>query len=937
MRPNGFGVVKRGEKPQQPSLPLVGRHLRPGALVGSRWEIVREISASSHVVRYLATHANVPGAWATVLVPRAPFRGSAEVLAHGRVDMDGHMGPVQAEREALARLGHPGIPSVLFASEDRGDDLLVLDANPLRGDLRRLMSHGEAADALSTLHACWSALIASHDAGVIHRNISLQSVWLSDDPGLGQVRPQLVGFEHATVAGRGSRNMPAESAYQAPEDFLGMSRGSWATSADVSADLFSFGLVCLSVLSRVELQHGDRACQSDFIRRYLPLLRGWPVPQELVRTLRKLLDPEPQVRRAASRDFGHALETSAKSRETCPAYVPDIAENIRPEFPSRQEVAPVDELSDTWTPRQAVDLRVSRDIGNLLLRMPMVGDQPEWDEARACVAWATFIAGDSKLARMFLQPVVARATPRLLLLAADALSALSDAEQEQARATWEKWTPQALELPELFDFEALRVSGILGHWPLVVDLALKLARKSGPRAHTEIRELLTAIVARQLDLMRQSTTYSRGEDAAWVVSVLSAILAGNTERAEDLAASGPASLPPDIASIPLGAVHSDSVPELWHPGWQALLSGAPGEALAIAHRHLSELPHATSGWMLAATSLAALARWDESVDIALNILKSEPANLQAWIICLDGAEKAARAIPNWLVNHAVRRFPDAEEIVVPATKIMARGDRHTDAIAVLDRLLAHKPWSTAGWLAFAEMAENTNDYAIAHAAIDRVLLSRFADSDQTERAVAFVARAGRLPTLALWFETENNPSISALEIAARAFVGFGADDLATTAAASILTRNPGNQTALEILLDVCVRRGRWSDALSFTPQLFDVGVSIDSQMKMALAYLETGDLDSARRLMDLHLERPEVDAAISTLGLALLGLDTSASNIPLSLSLRLALVVECARHRQWAKVFHWAEALRLCLAPQDANAFTRRFSFWLNAIQPQPL
>ncbi len=117
---------------------------------------------------YLASHARLPGKRVAIKVLNAAVR-DADTLARFR-----------REAEIASKLGHPNIVDVLdFNTLDDGSPYLVLEF--LEGEaLADRMARGPMAldTTLSVARQIGSALAAAHRAGVVHRDLKPQNIFL---------------------------------------------------------------------------------------------------------------------------------------------------------------------------------------------------------------------------------------------------------------------------------------------------------------------------------------------------------------------------------------------------------------------------------------------------------------------------------------------------------------------------------------------------------------------------------------------------------------------------------------------------------------------------------------------------------------------------------------------------------------------------------------
>jgi serine/threonine-protein kinase len=141
------------------------------------------------------------------------------------------------EAKAMARLVHPNIVRIFDVGGALGDEPAIVMEYCEGGDLRQyVMRYGmEAGDAARLALFLLLGLVAAHKAGVIHRGICPESVFLDAD-----MNPKLADFGTALVAQNPHLpTLPAESLgeylYSAPEQRRN------AHDVDVRTDIYGMG------------------------------------------------------------------------------------------------------------------------------------------------------------------------------------------------------------------------------------------------------------------------------------------------------------------------------------------------------------------------------------------------------------------------------------------------------------------------------------------------------------------------------------------------------------------------------------------------------------------------------------------------------------------------------------------------------------------------
>lgn len=142
------------------------------------------------------------------------------------------------EAEALSRLQHPGIVSILKSGEHEGAPFLVMQF--VDGPkLSTLLGTIEERRAVELVRELALAVRFAHENGVLHRDIKPENVILQSDGRPVLVDFGLAGVTDATTITR-SGDLLGTPRYMAPEQLCG--------SADERTDIYGLGLVLLSLL-----------------------------------------------------------------------------------------------------------------------------------------------------------------------------------------------------------------------------------------------------------------------------------------------------------------------------------------------------------------------------------------------------------------------------------------------------------------------------------------------------------------------------------------------------------------------------------------------------------------------------------------------------------------------------------------------------------------
>ena len=248
------------------------------------------------------------------------------------------------EKEALARVDHPGIVGILDAGElPDGKPFIVMqcvDGVTLRSVLRpEGMSLGRAARVIEQVA---DALGAAHEKGILHRDLKPENIMLHLLGGGGE-QAKIIDFGIAKV--RGSMVAPSTVvsatvgtiAYMSPEQLS-------AEPLTPASDIFALGAIAYEMLTgrrpfnpdsqykMLEAQHAGVRVRPQDLRPALS--------EEAEAVILKSLSFDPQDRYQDAREFGRELaealtgaEQTAKFRnEAVPAKIPPEQSPPAPRF-----------------------------------------------------------------------------------------------------------------------------------------------------------------------------------------------------------------------------------------------------------------------------------------------------------------------------------------------------------------------------------------------------------------------------------------------------------------------------------------------------------------------------------------------------------------------------------------------------------------------------
>jgi tetratricopeptide (TPR) repeat protein len=244
----------------------------------------------------------------------------------------GHLEPSGARRwllheaRAAATLTHPNIAAIFDIIEANDETWIVMEYVPgqtLKERVRQgKVPIGQVVDIGVQLA---DALMAAHARGVVHRDLKLSNIRLTDE---GKVKILDFGIAHVPPVAAGPDDVTAEldpstepgasfstPAYAAPEQLLGR-------QATARSDIYSLGIVLFELLTGQRPYEGLDTLALVLSTLTLPpadpALIAPEVPDDLCAIVRRALAGDPEARFPTAADLKTALLAFA-SRETGPA------------------------------------------------------------------------------------------------------------------------------------------------------------------------------------------------------------------------------------------------------------------------------------------------------------------------------------------------------------------------------------------------------------------------------------------------------------------------------------------------------------------------------------------------------------------------------------------------------------------------------------------
>ncbi|HSP20183.1 MAG TPA: protein kinase, partial [Myxococcaceae bacterium] len=210
-----------------------------GAVVGETYRIEGLIGRGGMGAVWAAEHLRLPGKHVAVKVLLDAAAGGDEMLQRFR-----------REAEIASRLGHPNIVEVLdFNTLPSGQPYIVLEY--LQGEtLAGRLAGGrlQLEEALTITRQIGSALQAAHRAGVVHRDLKPDNVFLCTPEEDLPTKVKVLDFGISKI--RGSQSLRTQDAvlmgtpqYMSPEQATGKN-----TTVDARTDVFALGAIVYEML-----------------------------------------------------------------------------------------------------------------------------------------------------------------------------------------------------------------------------------------------------------------------------------------------------------------------------------------------------------------------------------------------------------------------------------------------------------------------------------------------------------------------------------------------------------------------------------------------------------------------------------------------------------------------------------------------------------------
>ncbi|WP_437607034.1 serine/threonine-protein kinase [Sorangium sp. So ce834] len=281
---------------------------RVGTTLHGKWRLDALIGAGGMAAVYAATHHVGHRVAIKILHPEGAV--SRELRA-------------RFEQEALAatRLGHPAAVQVLDIDvTEQGEPFLVmelLEGESLRERALRLGSV-PMPEILAHVDTLLEVLRAAHDAGIVHRDIKPDNLFVTRD---GRLKVLDFGIARMKQGGAGLKTRTGAvlgtTSYMAPEQILGR-------DVDGRADLYAVGATMFTLLANRRLHDADGLTEGEL------LIKMSTTPAPPLSTVAPGVDP--RVARVVDRALAFQVERRYPNAQTMLADVRAVRRGEEPPF-----------------------------------------------------------------------------------------------------------------------------------------------------------------------------------------------------------------------------------------------------------------------------------------------------------------------------------------------------------------------------------------------------------------------------------------------------------------------------------------------------------------------------------------------------------------------------------------------------------------------------
>jgi serine/threonine-protein kinase len=241
-------------------------------------------------------------------------------LRKDRADDAWSLNKFRTEMEALARIEHPGVVSVIDCGH-LADGTPFLAMQYVQGDqLRKLIRSGmPLARAAEIVRQIGRALYAAHQVGVCHRDLKPENVIVQSTPD-GEELIKIIDFGIASVRDLEttsiSRTLSGTWRYMAPEQFDG--------KTSPATDIYQLGVLAYELITGVTPFHSNAVAELIDEKRKPLRFRARELRPELPpgadAAIVTALSPDPTKRCASARQLGDAISDAVQGSSKLDGY-----------------------------------------------------------------------------------------------------------------------------------------------------------------------------------------------------------------------------------------------------------------------------------------------------------------------------------------------------------------------------------------------------------------------------------------------------------------------------------------------------------------------------------------------------------------------------------------------------------------------------------------
>jgi eukaryotic-like serine/threonine-protein kinase len=285
---------------------MESQELPIGLRVGS-YELVARIGEGGMGTVYAAVHVGL-GKRVAIKTLRTAFAADDDVRAR-----------FVREGKAAVAVRHPNVVDVDDVGVHEGIPYLVmelLEGESLAAMLgrRQRLSPQETADIVVPV---LSAMAESHRAGVVHRDLKPDNIFLARGAG-GLPVPKVLDFGISKLLETQSFRLTGEKAMLGTPYYMAPEQASSARDVDARSDLYAIGVILYHALSgRVPFAGSSLAQVLSLILHAPPVPlqeRAPDVPPALERVVLRAMEKDPALRFQDARSLGRALLPFASER-----------------------------------------------------------------------------------------------------------------------------------------------------------------------------------------------------------------------------------------------------------------------------------------------------------------------------------------------------------------------------------------------------------------------------------------------------------------------------------------------------------------------------------------------------------------------------------------------------------------------------------------------